>query len=137
MVNFLNYFCFGLQVTPDQVGTFAEKQLRIQFLCFLRKILRHLGLWSVSSEVATVRKGPHRCVHQESVGSVHAVIYVNRLHLYPSHFHPVSSSESLELDPLKIVLETSWTSCRQGLQNHLSRLATVNWYLPVEKRDRH
>src|SRR5436853_1348762 len=98
MVNFLNYFCFRLQVTTDQVCTFAEKQLRIRFLCFLRKILRHLGLGSVSSEVAAVRKGPNGRVNYETIGSGHAMVYVNRLHLHFSHLQPISCSESLELD---------------------------------------
>src|SRR5205807_3320395 len=137
MVNFVNYFCFRLQVTTDQVCTFAKKKLWIRLLRFLRKILCHVRPGPVRSEIAAVREGPYRRVKYEPIGSGHAMVHMNRLKLYPSHFHPVPSSESLELDPIKIVLETSWTSFRQSLQNHFRGLPTVNRYLAVEERDGH
>src|SRR6266487_3548440 len=133
MVNFVNHFRFRLQVTTDQVCTFTEEQLWIRLFRLLRKILRQVRPWPVSPKIPAVREGPNRRVNYETIRSGHAVVYMNRFYLYSSHFQPVSSSESLELDPLKIVLKASWTSCRQSLQNHLRSLAAVDRYLAVEK----
>src|SRR5438128_12628901 len=122
MVNFVNHFRFRLQVTTDQVCTFTEEQLRIRLFRLLRKILRQVQPRPVSPKIPAVCKGPNRRVNYEAIRSGHAVVHMNWLHLYPSHFQPVTSSERLELDTLKIVLEAPRTRCRKGLQNHLSRL---------------